>query len=84
MFDNNIGIYVVGKNGAKGRCGPKANWNQPWERPVSMEPVSYTHLDVYKRQVQPWFSGDYLVILHDGKQLRLSRSFREQVLKVFH
>ncbi|MBP8948111.1 MAG: lamin tail domain-containing protein, partial [Candidatus Promineofilum sp.] len=37
MFDNMIGIYVVGKNGAKGRCGPKANWNQPWERPVSME-----------------------------------------------
>ncbi len=37
LFDNMIGIYVVGKNGAKGRCGPKANWNQPWERPVSME-----------------------------------------------
>ena len=37
MFDKNIGIYVVGKRGAKGRCGPKANWNQPWERPVSME-----------------------------------------------
>ena len=37
VFDNNIGIYVVGKNGAKGRCGPKANYNQPWERPVSME-----------------------------------------------
>ena len=37
MFDNMIGIYVIGKNGAKGRCGPKANYNQPWERPVSME-----------------------------------------------
>ena len=37
LFDNMIGIYVVGKNGAKGRCGPKANYNQPWERPVSME-----------------------------------------------
>lgn len=36
------------------------------------------------KEIQPWFSGDYLVILHDGKQLRLSRSFREQVLKVFH
>lgn len=37
LFDPQIGIYVVGRNGAKGRCGPKANWNQPWERPVSME-----------------------------------------------
>ena len=37
LFDKMIGIYVVGKNGAKGRCGPKANYNQPWERPVSME-----------------------------------------------
>ncbi len=37
LFDPQIGIYVVGKNGAKGRCGPKANYNQPWERPVSLE-----------------------------------------------
>jgi len=37
LFDKMIGIYVVGKNGASGRCGPKANYNQPWERPVSME-----------------------------------------------
>jgi hypothetical protein len=37
LFDNMIGIYVIGKNGAKGRCGPKANYNRPWERPVSME-----------------------------------------------
>ncbi len=37
MFDPQIGIYVVGKHGAKGRCGPKANWNQSWERPVSLE-----------------------------------------------
>ncbi len=36
------------------------------------------------KEIQPWFSGDYLVILHDGKQLRLSRSYRERVLKVAH
>lgn len=38
LFDTKIGIYVVGTNGARGRCGPRyANWNQPWERPVSFE-----------------------------------------------
>jgi len=37
LFDPQIGIYVVGKNGAKGRCGPVANWNRAWERPVSLE-----------------------------------------------
>jgi len=39
FFDNQIGIYVDGKNGiANPKCGKKvANWNRPWERPVSVE-----------------------------------------------
>jgi len=28
------------------------------------------------REIQPWFSGDAVVILRDGKKLRLSRSYR--------
>ena len=37
--DSFIGIYVDGKAGvANPKCGKKvANWNQPWERPVSVE-----------------------------------------------
>ena len=39
FFDDYIGIYVDGKAGiANPNCGKKvANWNQPWERPVSVE-----------------------------------------------
>lgn len=29
------------------------------------------------KEIQPWFGGDYIIVLHDGHQLRLSRSFRE-------
>ena len=36
MFSDTIGIYVVGKNGLF-NCGKKANWNQSWERPASIE-----------------------------------------------
>jgi two-component system, LytTR family, response regulator len=28
------------------------------------------------RELQPWFSGDYVVILTTGEKLRLSRSYR--------
>jgi two-component system LytT family response regulator len=30
------------------------------------------------REIQPWFSGEYVVILKDGRKLKLSRSYREQ------
>ena len=26
------------------------------------------------REIQPWFGGDYIAILHDGTQLRVSRT----------
>ena len=29
-------------------------------------------------EVQPWFSGDYLVVLRDGIKLRLSRTYRDR------
>jgi two-component system LytT family response regulator len=31
------------------------------------------------RELQPWFHGDYIVLLHSGAKLRLSRSFRDLV-----
>jgi hypothetical protein len=38
LWDNQSGIYVVGTNGITGYCSDQPrNWNQPWERPMSME-----------------------------------------------
>jgi two-component system LytT family response regulator len=31
------------------------------------------------RELQPWFAGDYVVILRDGRQLKLSRTYREHL-----
>lgn len=33
------------------------------------------------REIQPWFGGDYVALLHDGRQLRVSRSYRDQLLR---
>jgi two-component system, LytTR family, response regulator len=30
------------------------------------------------REIQPWFSGEYVVILNDGSKLKLSRSYRDR------
>jgi two-component system LytT family response regulator len=30
------------------------------------------------KEIQPWFGGDYIVLLHNGHKLRLSRNFRGQ------
>jgi two-component system, LytTR family, response regulator len=32
------------------------------------------------KEVRPWFAGDYLVKLHDGSELRLSRRYRDHLL----
>lgn len=34
------------------------------------------------RELQPWFHGDYIAILHSGEKLRLSRSYRDSVARV--
>jgi len=36
------------------------------------------------RELQPWFAGDYLMILKDGTQLKLSRTYREQLQTRLH
>jgi two-component system LytT family response regulator len=35
------------------------------------------------KELQPLFSGDYVVILRDGQQLNLSRSYRDKLLELF-
>jgi two-component system LytT family response regulator len=37
--------------------------------------VNLTHI----KELQPWFRGDYIVILRDGRQLTLSRSYRTRL-----
>lgn len=33
------------------------------------------------REIQPWFNGDYVAILRDGEQLRISRRYKDAILK---
>lgn len=35
------------------------------------------------RELQPWFHGDYVVILKDGKQLTLSRGYKPKMHELF-
>lgn len=35
------------------------------------------------QELQPWFHGDYVVILRDGTQLTLSRSYRQKLQEFF-
>lgn len=35
----------------------------------------------YIREIQPWFSGDYVAILKDGEQIRISRHYRDDILR---
>lgn len=39
--------------------------------------VNLDHLD----EVQPWFSGDYLAIMKSGRQIRVSRRYKDQLLR---
>ncbi len=33
------------------------------------------------REVQPWLGGDYVAILHDGRELKVSRVYRDRLLR---
>jgi hypothetical protein len=44
LWDDKIGIYVEGTNGIAGYCTNELrNWNQPWERPISLEMYEANH-----------------------------------------
>jgi two-component system LytT family response regulator len=34
------------------------------------------------RELQPWFHGDYIAVLHSGAQLRLSRTYRDAIARL--
>jgi two-component system LytT family response regulator len=36
------------------------------------------------REVQPWFGGEYVVVLVSGEKLRVSRTYRDRLLKLAH
>jgi two-component system LytT family response regulator len=36
----------------------------------------------YVSEIQPWFSGDYVAILENGEKLRISRHYRDDVLRL--
>lgn len=33
------------------------------------------------REVQPWLGGDYIAVLHDGRKLKVSRTYRDELLR---
>jgi two-component system LytT family response regulator len=33
------------------------------------------------RELQPWFSGEFIAILHDGTRLKVSRGYRDRVAR---
>jgi two-component system LytT family response regulator len=35
------------------------------------------------KEIQPWFTSDYLAVLRDGRTLRVSRVFRDELLRQF-
>jgi two-component system LytT family response regulator len=35
------------------------------------------------KEIQPWFGGDYIAILEDSRQLRVSRTYRDRALRPF-
>jgi two-component system LytT family response regulator len=35
------------------------------------------------REVQPWFSGDYIALLHGGEKLKVSRTYKDDLLRPF-
>jgi two-component system LytT family response regulator len=52
------------------------------ERFVRIHRSTIVNLD-FVRELKPWFRGDYLVLLLDGTELRLSRRFRHNLSRRF-
>ena len=67
--------------GAPGARRRSAGWRSSWtpRRFTRIHRSTIVNLDRVK-EVRPWFAGDYLVKLHDGAELRLSRRYRDRLL----
>jgi two-component system LytT family response regulator len=57
-------------NAIEGRLAPDAFYRIHRSRIVNIDRV---------KELQPWFNGDYLVILRNGTKLTLSRAYREKL-----
>ena len=57
-------------NGMEGRLDPRRFVRIHRSRIVNTERI---------KELQPWFNGDYVVILRDGTRLTLSRGYREKL-----
>jgi two-component system, LytTR family, response regulator len=57
-------------NAIEGRLDPEKFFRIHRSRIVNTERI---------KELQPWFNGEYVVVLHNGMQLRLSRSYREKL-----
>jgi two-component system, LytTR family, response regulator len=57
-------------NQMEGRLDPQRFFRIHRSRIVNTERI---------KELQPWFNGEYVVVLHNGTQLRLSRSYREKL-----
>ncbi len=70
LWDDSLGIYTVGTNGIKGRCGDIGNYNQDWERPV--------HIEFYETNGILGFGIDAGVKIHGG----CTRKFEQKSLAI--
>jgi len=71
LWDDQIGIYVVGTNGIAGNCYGLANWNQDWERSANIEVYNGTKSQVINQIAGIKISG------------ACSRTFAEKSLSVY-
>jgi hypothetical protein len=71
LWDEDMGIYVVGTNGVEGFCYGKTNWNQEWERQATFE---YFTPDGVKK-----ISADAGIKINGG----CSRTFAQKSLGVY-
>ena len=69
-IDHTVQLFVAGAQ-RKARQQPIPVRGQRGQRGVNLRAVSYTHLDVYKRQAQHREPLSQRIILHAGREQRL-------------
>ena len=79
---NYLRLHVGGKthllretmNNLEARLDPDRFWRIHRSTIVNVDRI---------RELQPLFHGDYVVVLHDGKELTLSRTYRRNLPGLF-
>ena len=70
LYDDMIGIYVMGKNGLAGNGTGPANWNQDWDRPSNMELYDTTGVGQINQELDIGISGAWSRA-HPSKSLKI-------------